>query len=325
MPRWLYLIVFLSACAPITETARELQSKSALPANTQEQLRVVSWNVSRDSFFEHQQRYARVLALIDADILILDEMPTDVSAEAIAAALHQIDDDGRPWNVIYGSSGGRERSSIASRLPLRRLAPFDQTLFRAEPASQWLDATRSANERARLQRSLRSGVTLAGAVARWAGREILIVGVDFECCGDGGNSWEESKRRYEARQLRSLIDGQPAALAAAAIVGGDFNAVNGPAPLMIVQGAAESSGHLRIAPARQLDGIDRWTWDGRGTPFASGQLDYQMYGSRWRVARALVLDLDDLSETERRQSGLEFDLNELTRHRPVVVDYRWVD
>ncbi|MCB1606534.1 MAG: hypothetical protein KDI71_06120 [Xanthomonadales bacterium] len=332
MPSWILIALLLAGCAagdhpperagvialgPITHSLER-------PSSTD--LRVLNWNVSRQSFFDQTEDFRRVLAMVNADLLILDEMPVDRDANALRRALQGLGDPQRSWQVIYGNSGGRERSTIAAQDPLERVTRFDQNPYPDALGKQWLAAANDARSQARLQQGLQSGVTMVGARLTWQGREVLIAGLDFQCCGDGGDSWEESRRRFEAGALRSAIDASRTAQTDGILVGGDFNAVNGPAPLMIVQGESARRDQLKAVQALHLDGIERWTWDGRGTPYASGQLDHQMHGRALRPVNAFVLDLDDLSAPQRQAHGLDgLDLTRLTPHRPVIVDYIWVD
>ena len=328
MLRWIAVALALGSCAQLRAPPEPIGSaQSSIPTTATDALRVLVWNVSRESFFANIDDFRRVLQMLDADVLILDEMPNTGTRAQLAEALGGLGDPAQPWSVVYGSSGGRERSAIASQRPLTRLSAFDNRQYTDQVAAPWLAALTDPTAKDRLQRELRSGLSLVGAQLSWRSRRLLIAGLDFQCCGNGGNSWEESRRRYEAQQLQAVLSSAVAEQQpAGTIVGGDFNAVNGPAPLMIAQGEEGSAAHLRIVEALQLDGNDRWTWDGRGTPFASGRLDYQMHSQGLTVVSAFVLELDDLSTAERRRWQLEsLHMTDLTEHRPVVVDYRWTD
>jgi hypothetical protein len=67
-----------------------------------------------------------------------------------------------------------------------------------------------------------------------------------------------------------------------------------------------------------------WTWDGRGTPYPSRQIDYLLHSGRLEVLQARVFDSEDLSPERQLALGLPADLSRsLSPHRPIVVDLRW--
>lgn len=326
MLRWILVAALLSACAPVREPAL-VPAEQALPTDRARgtDFRVLSWNVSRQSFYEHNTQYRAVLRALDADILIIDEMPVAADESKMVAALAGLGDASRDWQVVYGISGYGQRSTIASQLPMQRLGGFDHLQYNEQLAQQWLAATADST-RERMRRNIAAGMAQVGALIDANGGQVLTVGLDFECCGNGGDSWSESMRRDEAAKLRAALDLETSRQSEqGVVVGGDFNAVNGPAPLLLAQGEANSPGHLSIAKAVQFDGIELWTWDGRGTPFASGRLDYQMHDDRLRVVSSWVFDTADLSTEQQRRLALEgLQMSELSQHRPVVVDYAWV-
>ena len=83
---------------------------------------------------------------------------------------------------------------------------------------------------------------------------------------------------------------------------------------------------LIAAELYHRDGVATWTWDGRGTPFPSRALDYQVYGpNALGVARGTVLDTEDLTGQLLGMNGLESDWSiKLSNHRPLVVQYIWL-
>jgi hypothetical protein len=74
-----------------------------------------------------------------------------------------------------------------------------------------------------------------------------------------------------------------------------------------------------------LDGSSTWTWDGRGTPFPSSTLDFQLYDSQALELRTgLILDSEDLPPEELEQLGIKHKTSsKLSDHRPLVVEYVW--
>jgi hypothetical protein len=156
---------------------------------------------------------------------------------------------------------------------------------------------------------------------------LLVLITDLQCCGDGPESWQETRRRIEARIIRGLarqvlertrVDG--------IVIAGDFNLVNGTFALSLLTGpyGAPDAG-LIPAELYHPDGQTTWTWDGRGTPFPSNTLDFQLYGPNSLGLQAgLILDSENLQADELEALGLERNsLQRTGRHRPLLVEYEW--
>lgn len=309
----------LSGCAHSGDRGGEPQWLARHPDTD---LRVLVWNVDRE-FFHRNEGFQRVLRAVDADVLILDEMPTGVSAELIANGLPSA---ATPWQVLYGSGGGaNQRASISVRAPLARVDAFDQLPYPREHFNAWM-ANVPERKRARVRDSLDAGVAAVGGVVTWQGRRVLVVGLDLECCGDSPDSAAEARRRFEAQAIRNAIDKVAAGSRFDAIlVGGDFNAVHGQAPVQILERGARADTTLDH-PTPLHRGSDRidWTWDGRGTPFPSKQIDFLLHSSPLRVLQSQVFDSEDLTPAEQQALQLPAELSRsLSPHRPIVVDFAW--
>jgi endonuclease/exonuclease/phosphatase (EEP) superfamily protein YafD len=294
-----------------------------LPRHPDTTLRVLVWNVSRESFFENAAGFRRVLDAVSADLLMLDEMPGTTKAAAIARGLPR----GEPrWNVVYGSAGGRhQRPSLAARFELQPIIAFEQLGYDPAQAADWRRRA-PAPLQARLEDTLDGGVPAVGAVFARDGRRVLAVGLDLQCCGDEAGSWEEERRVAEATAIRAALD---ATLAQggidAVLLGGDFNVVGGPAPLQVLQGDGNGL-PLQAVDVRHRDGVATWTWDGRGTPFPSSRIDYLLHSAALRPLQAQVFDTEGLSAAEQQALDLPAGLSAtLSQHRPLVVDFTWAD
>jgi endonuclease/exonuclease/phosphatase family metal-dependent hydrolase len=308
------------ACVLVLLLASMMPAVAAsLPRATGSELRVLVWNVSRESVFEQAEDYARVLAGLDADLMILDEVPADGDAGRLASALRL----GPEWRVSYGRSGHNQRSALLARGEWRALADFEHIAYGRLARQRLLAATRP-EFRAREAQSLAGGVAAHAAVLELGGRRLLVVGLDLQCCGDTPDSVEEQRRRIEARAIRQRVEGAVRRHPVdATLVGGDFNTTQGLVPVELVAGVGrDAPPRLRRVAARHADG-QTWTWDGRGTPFASKALDHLLH-SRELVARdALIFDPETLPPD--RRLGLHPDLmRRLGDHRPIVVDFAWV-
>lgn len=279
--------------------------------------RVLSWNVARRDFFADTERTGRLLNAAAPDVLLLDEMPLDATVDEVTEQLARAL-PGVRWHVVLGEPGGnRERGSISSRWPLVRAPRFDHLTYTEEQKRRWIE--RAGSHAARLRDTLHTGVATAGAIADIDGMRVLFVSFDLQCCGDDADAWEEERRQVEARLIRGAVDATLAEQAVDAVVlGGDANNVQNDTIIRILQGP---HGDLANTAPQREDGTD-WTWDGRGTPFASKKIDHLMHSANLVTLAARILDTewwpDGLatalrltSDASRRQSP----------HRPIVVDF----
>jgi hypothetical protein len=289
--------------------------------------RALVWNVSREKFFEQQQDYLIALRAIDADLLIFDEMPGDRSADDVSAVLRSLDSPGDPdWQVAYGSSGDNQRVVIAMRGEVEPLRQFQRLPYPPRFIAWMRQLPLNPYQRQRLDQNLEAGIGAFAAQLRIGGRRIIVAGVDLQCCGDSDDAWEERRRYVEARSIRSVLDRVWSAREPdAVIVAGDFNAVRGRRPVNLLQGDAERpQRRLAIADASHANGVDRWTWDGRGTPFPSRAIDFMLHSRALRVLQALVFDAETMSESQRQSLGLGAGMfRTMSEHRPIVVDFAW--
>lgn len=305
-----------------THTTRGTGEPEWLARHPDTDLRVLVWNVDRE-FFNRSEGFQRVLRAVDADVLILDEMPTGVSGEQIVNALPAA---AMPWRALYGSGGGaNQRASVSARGPLARVEAFDRLPYPREHFDAWM-VNIPERKRARVRDSLDAGVAAVGGLVTWQGRRLLVVGLDLECCGDSADSAAEERRQFEAEAIREAIDMVAAgAKFDAILVGGDFNAVHGQAPVQILERGARVDTTLDH-PTPLHRGSDRidWTWDGRGTPFPSKQIDFLLHSKRLRVLQSQVFDSEELTPAEQQALQLPAELSRsLSPHRPIVVDFAW--
>ncbi len=318
----LFALACLAAPVAVATTPESALSPSWMPRAEGALLRVVTWNVSRHAFFREAADRTAILEAIDADILLLDEMPVDVDAETIAEALPG---GAARWHVVYGTTGGgHQRASIASRWPLQRVDAFDRLHYADAQIADW-SARAEPKFRDRLLADAPGGLAAAGAVLALDGRRVLLVGTDFQCCGDAPGSWEEDRRRAEAGLLREAIDAVVGRGGIEAVLlGGDLNNVGGDAPVAILRGTPASAWSLVDVPAARPGGGPDWTWDGRGTPFASKRIDYVMHSAALRALQAAVFDSESIDASMRESLGLrEGASGAISAHRPVVVDLGW--
>lgn len=318
----LWLVALCLALLPLAA-----KSADSLPRADGTDFRAVVWNVSRHRFFDQRDAYLAALRAIDADLLIFDEMPGDRSASDVVAVLQQLGTGAHAeWQVAYGSSGDNQRVVFALRGAIEPLRQFVHLAYPPRFVAWMRRLKLTPDQRARMDQSLTAGIGAFAVEARIGKRRVIAVGVDLQCCGDSDDAWEERRRLVEARSIRTLLDRVWSQRSPdAVIVAGDFNAVRGLKPVAMLQGDARiSDRRLAITDARHANGVDAWTWDGRGTPFPSRAIDFMLHSRALRVLHALVFDSETMSESERARYGLDARLfRAISEHRPVVVDFAW--
>lgn len=316
-------IVLFVAFASAPTVADEL-------APTGDPIRVLSWNISDDGFSSQPRAFQSLLLWANPHMVLLDEVDPSTDSEKLVNALAAIRSaEDATWNVDIGASGGRQRGVIASRATLETLPEFSSIVPYPEAAKRRILEGMSPEERANPGWSMKGGIPVNGAVVHTGNRKLLVVIADLQCCGVGPESWQELRRRVEAREIRRLIRQVLQRYAVdGTIFAGDFNMVNSTFPMAILAGPYPHP-HAGLIPAEiyHSDGTTTWTWDGRGTPFPSNTLDYQLYGPHGLAMRSgLILDTEGLSAENREQLGLEINTSMLTgRHRPLLVEYNWVE
>lgn len=311
------------AGAKTAQSASAADAPTWLPRAPQTVLRVLTWNVER-AFLQRNADFQRVLRAIDADVLVLDEMAADLSAARIAAAMPP---QRAPWQAVYGSGGGpHQRASIVTTHRLEPVPAFDRLAYPEARYNRWLSIVPPQAE-ARARASLDAGVAAVGGIVDIDGRRLLVVGLDLQCCGDTPEGPEEERRRFEAASIRAAIDDVAGTLALDGIlVGGDFNAVQGSAPVDLLRRGANASKALTAVEARHRGHDVAWTWSGEGTPFPSGRLDFVLHSGALVPLQAQVFDSEDLDTRARAALGIAPGLSQsLSPHRPVVVDFGWPD
>jgi hypothetical protein len=298
------------------------------PQTFDDSLRVLSWNISDDAYASEQREFLALLRWADPDVILLDEVEPSASDAELLKSLDALRPDfDETWTVDIGVSGGRQRCVVASRGSQEPLPEFSSVVPYPDADRQYLLRHMSDDDLNYHKYGLDGGIPVNGAIVLDGDRRLLTIVTDLQCCGDDQNSWQEYRRRAEVREIRRLItqvlerssvDG--------IIVAGDLNLVTGPMPLiMLSQPYAPGKGELTTAEVYHPNGVESWTWDGRGTPFPSGTLDFQLFDSGALTMRSgFIMDSEELPPETLEQYALESDTSAKTgRHRPLVVDYQW--
>jgi endonuclease/exonuclease/phosphatase family metal-dependent hydrolase len=290
--------------------------------------RVVSWNISGDSYVTHKEIFRSTMTFIKPDVIVLDEVIPTVTAAQLQEALIGIDpSDDRPWNIDFGASGGRQRGVIASRLPLEPSFSLTGMIPYPEEPRQRIGAQMSPDDHQWIRYSMDGGIPVNGVIITVKDRRLLVVSVDLQCCGGLEDDWQETRRQLEARVIRDLLGKELSQRKVDGIIlAGDLNSVATNYPEEILAGSDKvQQTVLKIADVFHIDGVTDWTWDGRDTPFASGILDYQFYSpDRLIMMGSYIFDAEDYELSTISPFGLDSTSSiQLSRHRPLIVDYSW--
>ncbi|MBT8062088.1 MAG: endonuclease/exonuclease/phosphatase family protein [Gammaproteobacteria bacterium] len=291
-------------------------------------LRIVSWNISGDSFVTRPNDFLAVLKFMQPQVLLLDEVSPSAGEAALLQVLIAVDpSDNRPWNIEFGLSGGRQRNVIASRLHVESVEEFSQVVPYPQPARQRIENRMDPGDNQASRYGMEGGIPVHGAIVHDGDRRLLVVSMDLQCCGGADDDWQEYRRRIEAREIRTLTDRALARTRADGLVlAGDFNAVGTPVPRLLLSGHYRiRNSHLRAVRIFHIDGVSDWTWDGRGTPFPSSDLDGQYYSRHsLHVTASYIFDSEDMDAQTLAEFGLQLITSSLlSNHRPLVVDYAW--
>ena len=297
-------------------------------APTTDGFRVMSWNIATNAFDARPQKFQSLLGWADPDIVLLDEVDPRADVELFRSALAKLQpDNNTPWTVSVGVSGGRQLCIIASRAEQETVPEFSTHLSYPEADKQYILEHMSEKTRANPDYSMEGGIPVNAAIVIANGKRLLAVSADLQCCGGGPDSWQEYRRRVETRAIRARIRQVLERTSVdAVIIAGDFNLVNGTTPLTILTGPYDlPHAGLVAAELYQPDGVTSWTWDGRGTPFNSNTLDFQLYTPQALELRSgLILDTENLAAEVLEQYGLKSDTaNTSSDHRPLLAEYGW--
>ena len=286
--------------APATTMTLTDQPSDPLARTPGTDLRVVTWNTLGLGKGPRRPLFTKMLAALDADIVMLEEMG---NAEGAAPVLMPAPAAGaRPWRVFYrdeflvGARGFGDLTEVLDRPWLPSATGFYDSL----------------NE-------IIYGRDRAQAVGiRTASRHVLVVALHLPCCG------EVNGRRASASAIQDAVRHASAgARDDAVIVGGDFNLMWERGPLDTIRDAAASP--LATVEPLRLSGISNATWRGPRNPTV--RFDYILYsGTSLQPLRSFVFETDELAPEWLRAHGLDArdsDASRTSDHLPVVADFRW--
>lgn len=301
----------------------------ARPASdVQPSFRILQWNVSDTAWVKRADAARAVIRHADPDILVLDEVGGVLGAAGVRQMLSGIRGASDTiWFISFGVSGGYQHTVIASRDSVRQLPEFALVPFpdtgRAAALAAVPDTVSGHPTRAEAV-----SVGTNGAMVRVRGKWLLVVGMDLTCCGTPG-SWRDYRRQVEAVSIRERVRTVLARMSPEGVIAaGDMNLVTGRAPLDSLLSAISGArlGPMRVAEPVQPDGWTTWTWDGRGTAFNGARLDAVTYSAGALTPfRARIWDTEFMTPDTLQAHHLTAATSaSINRHRPIVVDFRFV-
>ena len=339
--------------ALVTEPGGEPALRGAVDvARTPGTHRVVVWNVSSGSFRTNRRAFQRVLAGLEPDVVLLDEVYADVTVEELVRFGEGLrmpaerDRQGRgtlgsdgpatrgAWNWWLASGGGRQRTVVGAwGLEVRGAAGLSRIDHAAGALERWLREVGDAPESPGMappselaMAEADGGLSATGAWVTLDGRDVLFVPVDLQSAGYDGSP-RDRLRELQARTLnRAVADALAERSGAGLVIGGDLNVVGSVRPLdELRRGLGTEGDELAIARLERLRDRSLATW--RSTwgndPFSPGRLDYVLYrGAVLRVERGFVFDAADMTADALRELGLRGADTGYSDHLPLVVDFR---
>ena len=296
--------------------------------DSDDSIRILSWNISDDAYASQQQEFSTLLRWADPDVVLLDEVNPSASAAELAKSFITLRPDvDETWTIDIGVSGGRQRCVIASRGSQESLPEFSTIIPYPDADRRYLLEHMSDDDLDYDMYGIDGGIPVNGAIVLAGEQRLLIIITDLQCCGDDQSSWQEYRRRAEVRVIRELIEQVLQRTSVDGIlIAGDFNLVNGPSPLIMLSMPYEpDNAGLLAAEVYHPNGSSSWTWDGRGTPFPSGTLDFQLFDSQQLTVRSgYILDTENLPPAVLEQHGMKSSTSGRTgRHRPLLIEYGW--
>lgn len=273
-------------------------------------LRVVAWNMQRGALFKQRDSALRVLRALDPDIVCLQELPENSSAEQVAALLNRIstreqtDAPREAWSVVLGAGGGEKRAAVAARMPLTSNKHIEPVFYPGR--DDWLMRT-------------------AGAIVAHEGRRLIVMSIHLKCCGRIGDE-SDLRRIDEAKAIRAAVrQAMEAEHIDGIIIAGDLNLVGSRTPLDILTGKIDGEGlALNAVEPMQLDRRSNATWTDPREPFVPGRLDFVLHETAaLQAAGAFVFEARDLAPRWLARHGLLVEDTAISDHLPIVVDLSW--
>lgn len=273
--------------------------EALVPARAREAVRVVSWNVERSSPLTNPQPFARVLSLLEADVVLVQEWD-EGSAVDLAGWFTAYLPAGPVWSAHKLPSG----VGVVSRFPL---TPVELPEIRVDGGGR-ADGSRDHVSR------------VAAAVVDTPSGPVAFASVHLKCCGSASGR-EESTRQAEARLINARL-GEAWGGTGVRVISGDLNLVGTRRPLDLLRAGLDADGSdLDVVQPGVLGCRTMTTWRKWDSEFSPSRLDFVLHsGARSSVVRSFVLDTTILSDASLARLGVSRVDSDASDHDPVVVD-----
>ena len=304
---------------PLNPDPRPLWSD---PLEPSADVRVLVWNVASESFRDRPQWFARVMAAMDPDVLLLDEVFGAVTEADLRAFFSRPEmTQGAPWEFVLGKSGGRQKTVVASRIGIRPEPLLESVAYPDGSIGALAERFPEAQRLWDLEQE--RGLATTGAWVDVAGQPVLFVPLDLQSAGYDG-SFHDELRILQARVLRDIVavvvsnaDSPPAV-----VIGGDLNLVGSPDPLDTLVRGLDGGADLFPVDTYRLTDRSMATWRNPTQPFTPGRLDFVLIsGTTLAADRGFAMDVSELSPELQERLGLDPNDTLLAAdHLPLVVD-----
>lgn len=293
-----------------------------IPAQREGTIRVLSMNVLRGKPATEPAAFARLIAAVQPDVLLLQEADDFDSARLEAwlsgyvgalPAKHKWADgvqslagDVGAWDAVAIADAG-----VAIATPHIITGTYDDPIEIADPESG----------------SPRTVRAVAAMVSTPLG-DVLALSTHLKCCGSNG-SREDRIRMAETSAINERFGAvADAAVAgegrriAARLIGGDLNLVGSRGPMDNLRAGLSGSGRDLTPAETPILGYDAaYTWRNDRSSFGPGRLDWFLVGDA-RVVGSFAVDTRLIDPATLAALGLEPDDSAISDHLPVVVDLK---
>lgn len=276
---------------------------AAVPKKEAGTVRVLSWNVLKSEITKNPQPFARVIQVMDPDIILLQEWETD-AASAQAWFMGTVTGS-HAWNAWASKEGG---VAIISQHPIAGIAGGNGTPV----------VTADGGDGKQIN------VRFVAAEVKTPAGTVLAGTTHLKCCGTAG-SIEDKRRINEAVAINTAMKKAfSQTKATVRVIGGDFNLVGTRTPLDAMRNGLDTDGsELAVAQTGVLGDAAIYTWSDHKTEFPDGRLDYLIYSDdSAEVANAFVLDTRRLSDRTLAKLGFDRTDTAASDHLPVIVDLK---
>ncbi|MEZ6317585.1 MAG: endonuclease/exonuclease/phosphatase family protein [Phycisphaerales bacterium] len=283
---------------PALASARATTKSPPIPAKPEGTVRVLSWNILKNSIEKDPEPFARVVRALAPDVVLVQEWDgADGDTLANWFNDHAPLDGDATWSGAARPSMG---VGVATRYMIVQRQDGEFAVDDEWPTRCY------------------------GAVVRTPMGDVIAASTHLKCCGGYGSD-EDERRVRETRAIENgLYRAYPDATPRTIVIGGDLNLVGSRRPLDTLAESLDVDGSpMAIANLQVFGDGARYTWTDDSSSFTPGRLDWVLVGdANADIADAFVLDARRLSVGTLTDAGIQPTDTSVSDHLPVVVDIR---